>query len=145
MWRSGPLPKHRRGFRIFQKTGQTVLFLNVGKSLAPAGEDLMRVGLVADVKNQFIVLFIEDIVERDREFNRPQIGGEMPSGFADVFNQNFLISSASSRNSLRDNSWRNSGDLISVIFIIKSFRANDKLHSSPKFFRRFSMIFLCIL
>ncbi len=49
----------------------------------------MRVGLVADVKNQFIVLFIEDIVERDREFNRPQIGGEMPSGFADVFNQKF--------------------------------------------------------
>ena len=49
-------------------------------AVTASGEDLVRVGLVADVPDQAIVGRIEDIVQRNGQFDDAQAGAEMPPG-----------------------------------------------------------------
>ena len=63
------------------------LSLIVLQPLAPAGQHLVRIGLVADVPDQPVVRRVEDIVQRDGEFDRAEAGGEMTAHLADRVDQ----------------------------------------------------------
>ena len=52
-------------------------------TVAPAGQDLMRIGLMPDVPDQPVVRRFEDIMERDGEFDHAQTGTEMAAGDGD--------------------------------------------------------------
>ena len=49
-------------------------------AVAPAGENLVRIGLMADVPDQPIARRIEDIMERDRQFDDAEPGAQMAPG-----------------------------------------------------------------
>ena len=51
--------------------------------VAAPGEDLVRIGLVADVPDQPVARRVEDVVKRDRELDDPKPGAEMPAGDRD--------------------------------------------------------------
>ena len=51
-----------------------------GHARAPAGEDLVRIGLVAHVPHQPVVRGVEDGVQRDRQLDGAQVGAEVPAG-----------------------------------------------------------------
>ena len=46
---------------------------SVRHALAPAGEDLVRIGLVADVPDHAVVRRVEDVVQRDRQLDRAEV------------------------------------------------------------------------
>ena len=56
-------------------------------AVAPAGEDLVRVGLMADIPDQPVVRRVEDIVERNRELDDAETGAEMAAGDRDGVDQ----------------------------------------------------------
>ncbi len=49
-------------------------------AVAPAGHDLVRIGLVPDVPDQLVAGRIEHIMERDRQLDDAEPGAEMPAG-----------------------------------------------------------------
>ena len=49
-------------------------------AVAPAGEDLVRIGLVADVPDQPVVGRVEHIMDRDGQLDHAEPGAEMPAG-----------------------------------------------------------------
>ena len=49
-------------------------------AVAPAGDDLVRIGLVADVPHQPVVGRVEHIMERDRQLDHAEPRAEMPAG-----------------------------------------------------------------
>ena len=52
-------------------------------ALAPAGQDLVRVGLVADVPDQPVVRRVEHVVQGHGQLDHAQPGAEMPAGHRD--------------------------------------------------------------
>ena len=50
-----------------------------GHGLAPTGQDLVRVGLVTHVPHQAIVWRVEDVVQRDGQFDGAERRGEVPA------------------------------------------------------------------
>ncbi|MNO80211.1 hypothetical protein D3C76_714080 [compost metagenome] len=74
-------------FRTAREGGQAVLLAQRGHALAAAGEDLVRVGLVADVPHQTVVRGVEDVVQGDGQFDHPEAGAEVPAGLADAVQQ----------------------------------------------------------
>ena len=48
--------------------------------LAAAGEDLVRVGLVADVPDDAVVGRVEDVVQRDRQLDRAEVRRQVAAG-----------------------------------------------------------------
>ena len=54
------------------------------KTRLAAGDDLVRVALVAHVPQQLIALEIEDVVQRQRQLDRPEVAGQVPPGLADT-------------------------------------------------------------
>ena len=52
-------------------------------AVAAAGQDLVRVGLMADVPDQAIARRIEDVMQRDRQLHRTEVGRQMAAGPAD--------------------------------------------------------------
>jgi hypothetical protein len=52
-------------------------------ALAPAGQDLVRIGLVADVPDQPVARRVEEIVERDRQLDDAEPRPEMAAGDGD--------------------------------------------------------------
>ncbi len=52
-------------------------------AVAPAGEDLVRIGLVADVPDQAVVGRVEHVMERDGELDHAEPGAEMAAGDRD--------------------------------------------------------------
>jgi hypothetical protein len=48
-----------------------------------AGEDLVRVGLVADVPENLVARRLHQAVQRDRELAGPEVGAEVPADLAD--------------------------------------------------------------
>ena len=50
-----------------------------------AGENLVRIGLVSHVPDDAIMRRIEDVMQRDGQLDRPQIGGQVAAGLADRF------------------------------------------------------------
>ena len=51
-------------------------------AVAAAGQDLVRIGLVADIPDQPVGRRVEDVVQRDRQFDDAEAGAEMPAGAA---------------------------------------------------------------
>src|SRR5690606_40844119 len=62
-----------------EATDATVL-AQAAHALAPAGEDLVGIALVADVPDETVAGRVEHVVERDGEFDRSQVGRQVPAG-----------------------------------------------------------------
>ncbi len=62
------------------ETAQARALAKGADALAPSGQDLVRIGLVPDVPDQFVAGRVEHIVERDRQLDDPQPRAEMPAG-----------------------------------------------------------------
>jgi len=50
---------------------------------AAAGDDLVRIGLMADIPDQFVVRRVEHIMDRDRQLDDAQAGAQMATGHRD--------------------------------------------------------------
>src|ERR1700688_5018381 len=66
----GPLGEARKAATLTQRT----------HAPAPAGQDLVRVGLVADIPDDLVLRRIKDALQCDREFNDAETGAEMAAG-----------------------------------------------------------------
>src|SRR5690606_4435062 len=64
-----------------------VLLLDRMDAVAAAGEDLVRVALMADIPDQAVVRRVEQPVQGDGELDHAQPGAEMPAAAADRFDQ----------------------------------------------------------
>ena len=51
-------------------------------AVAPAGQDLVRIALVADVPDQLVLRRVEDGMDRHRQLDDPEPGAEVPAGHA---------------------------------------------------------------
>ena len=69
-------------FDAARKTADAAQLLERGHRLAPAGEDLVRVGLVAHVPDDAVVRGVEHIVQRNRQLDRAQVGRQVAAGLA---------------------------------------------------------------
>ena len=75
------------GFVALQKSGKAVFLAQGIHALAPAGQNLVRVGLVADIPDQSILRGVEHIVQGDCQFDHAQPGGQMPAGLRNGVHQ----------------------------------------------------------
>ena len=66
-------------------------------AVAPAGEDLVRIGLVADIPDQPVARRVEDVVQRDRQLDDAEPGAEMAAGDRDRGDRLWRNSSATCR------------------------------------------------
>src|SRR3546814_986592 len=69
------------------KWGHAVLVLDGVDRVAAAGEDLVRVGLVADVPDDAVVGGVVHRVQGDGQFDHAEAGAEMTARLADRFDQ----------------------------------------------------------
>ena len=65
------------------EAGQAVLLAQRADAVAAAGQDLVRIGLVADVPDQAIVRGIEDGMQRDGQLDDAEAGAQMAAGDRD--------------------------------------------------------------
>ena len=66
--------------RALRKAVETSGLADGPDSVAPARQDLVGIGLVADVPNEAVLGRVEDVVQRDRELDDAQPGTEMSPG-----------------------------------------------------------------
>ena len=73
-------------FTLFtpRESMQPVFMADGVNAVTAPGQDLVRIGLVADIPDQVIKRSLIDIMECHGQFNRAQTGGEMPAGTADA-------------------------------------------------------------
>ena len=69
--------------RALGEAGQAAALAQRADAVAPAGQDLVRIGLVADVPDQPVARRVEDVVQRDRQLDHAEAGAEMPAGHRD--------------------------------------------------------------
>ena len=62
------------------ETGQPAALAQRADAVAAAGQDLVRIGLVADIPDQPVVRRVEDVMQRDRQLDHAETGAEMPAG-----------------------------------------------------------------
>ena len=62
------------------ETGQSAAGAQGADAVAAAGEDLVRVGLVADVPDQTVARRIEDVMQCGGQFDDAEAGAEMAAG-----------------------------------------------------------------
>src|SRR5690242_17428557 len=72
-------------FGAARKAGDAVDHAQPRHGFAPAGEDLVRISLVADVPDDAVFRRVENVVQRDRQLYRSEVGGEMPAGLGHRF------------------------------------------------------------
>ena len=60
-------------FATFRETGYATVHTQLSHAFAPTGQHLVGIGLVADVPDQTVFRRIEDIVQRDGQFDRAEI------------------------------------------------------------------------
>ncbi len=65
------------------EAGEAVFLAQGGHAIAPPGQDLVRVGLVADVPDQPVGGGVEDVVQTDRQLDHAEPGREMTAGLRD--------------------------------------------------------------
>ncbi len=63
--------------------GQAVVLADRRQRLAATGEDLVRVGLVADVPEHLVARRVEHAVQRDRQLAGAEVGTEVAADLAD--------------------------------------------------------------
>ncbi len=66
-------------FGSLGETGQPAAGAKRADAVAAAGQDLVRIGLVADVPDQAIARGVEHVVQRRRQFDDAEAGAEMPA------------------------------------------------------------------
>jgi hypothetical protein len=62
------------------EAGEAAALAEGADAVAAAGQDLVGVGLVADVPDQPVVRSVEDVMERDGELDHAEAGAEMAAG-----------------------------------------------------------------
>ena len=72
------------GLAATGKPGETAVLADGVEALGAAGDDLVGVGLVADVPDDLVARAFEDAVQRDRELNGAEAGGQMAADLADA-------------------------------------------------------------
>ena len=70
-----------------RKGREAAVLLDGVQQLAPAGEHLVRIRLVADVPHQPVVGRIENVMQRHGQLDRSQTGGEVPPAGGDALDQ----------------------------------------------------------
>ena len=65
------------------EAGEPAAHAQRADAVAPAGQDLVRIGLVADVPDQAVVGRVEHVMERDGELDHAEPGAEMAAGDRD--------------------------------------------------------------
>src|SRR5450830_785246 len=63
-----------------RKTGNPIELAQRRHLIATAGEDLVRISLMADVPDDAVFWCVEDVVQGNRQFHRTEIGREMSAG-----------------------------------------------------------------
>ena len=62
------------------ETGEAAAHAQRADAVAPAGQDLVRVGLMADVPDDAVVRRVEQIMQRDGQLDDAEAGAEMAAG-----------------------------------------------------------------
>ena len=78
-------------------------------AVAPAGEDLVRIGLVADVPDQAVVRRVEHVVQRDRQLHRAEVARQVAAGLADRLQHELAQLGGERGSSSRDSRRRSAG------------------------------------
>ncbi len=65
--------------RALGETGETAALSQRADAVAPAGEDLVRIGLVADVPDDAVGRRVEHVVQRRRQLDHAEAGAQMPA------------------------------------------------------------------
>ncbi len=68
-----------RRFTAHREAGEPAALTKRPEALAPTGEDLVHVGLVADVPHELVVREIQHAMQRERQLDDAQVGREMPA------------------------------------------------------------------
>ena len=74
-------------FFALRERRDAVLLLDRVDAVAAAGEDLVRIALVADVPDQAVVRRVVQVVQRDGQLDHAQAGAEMAAALAHRFDQ----------------------------------------------------------
>ena len=62
------------------EAGQAAALAQGADAVAPAGENLVRIGLMADVPDQPVARRVEHVVQRDGQLDHAEAGAEMAAG-----------------------------------------------------------------
>ena len=66
--------------RALGEAGQPAALSQGADAVAPAGQNLMRIGLMPDVPDQPVNRRVEHVMQRHREFHHAKPGPQMPAG-----------------------------------------------------------------
>ena len=69
--------------RAFGETRQAILLAQGADTVAAPGDDLVRIGLVADVEDDLVVRRVEHIVQRHGQFDHAKTRAEVTAGHGD--------------------------------------------------------------
>ena len=69
--------------RPLGEAGQAAALPQRADAVAASGQDLVRIGLMADVPDQPVARGVEDIVQRHRQLDHAQPGAQMAAGHRD--------------------------------------------------------------
>ena len=75
------------GFAALGEARQTTVAAHGVHLVFAAGEDFVRIALVSDIPHQLVFGRVVNVVQRNRQFDRAQIAGEMSAGLPDRFQQ----------------------------------------------------------
>src|SRR5207237_3975369 len=64
-------------FAALGEPGESSALPERANAIAAAGDDLVRIGLMADVPDQLVARRIEDVMNRDGQFNNTEPGAKM--------------------------------------------------------------------
>jgi hypothetical protein len=70
-------------FRAFRETGKTAAGAQRPDTIAAASQNFVRIGLMADIPDQFVFRGVEHIMQRDRQLHHAEAGAEMAAGNRD--------------------------------------------------------------
>src|SRR6516164_6803070 len=71
----------------FRESRESATLARRTDAVAPAGQYLVRIGLMPNIPNQLVAWRIENVVQRHREFNNPQASPKMTTGYRDSVNR----------------------------------------------------------
>ena len=76
-------------FRLaaFRETGQSAVLAHRVHAVFTAGQDFMRIALMADIPHQMVFRRVVNIMQGNGEFDRAQVAGEMAAGSRYRFEQ----------------------------------------------------------
>ena len=77
------------------EAGKAAALAQRADAVAPAGQDLVRIGLMADVPDQPVLGRVEHVVQRDRQLDHAETGAEWPPVMATASMVSWRNSSAS--------------------------------------------------